>query len=162
MDTQEPEERSGQSSGISAKVRKPDQRASVSAGTGQENTDEPGAEQGNGQGDQQDAGQESRSPRLVERMTGLRALNIACGRVDQSTIRKRTERDLRLPDAEIPYGKTEKAVRDLVCSLMERQDRMNEAIFLKLNDLEYRVDDIEQDRKVKVAKRSGADKAVRK
>jgi len=150
MDTQEREDGSEQSSGTSTGVPEPDQIASVDAGTGQENT--------NGQDDRQ----VSTSPKLVERMTGLRALNIGYGRVAQSTIRKRTERDLRLPDAEIPYFKTEKAVRDLVCSLMERQDRMNEAIFLQLNDLAYRVDDIEQGRKPKVTKRSGADKVVRK
>ena len=43
---------------------------------------------------------------------------------------------------------------------MERQDRMNEAIFLQLNDLEYRVDDIEQDRKPKRTNRSGTGKRV--
>jgi hypothetical protein len=150
MDTQEPEDGSEKSSGTSTGIPEPDQIAYIDAGTGQENIN------------RQDNGQGSTSPKLVERMTGLRALNIGYGRVAQSTIRKRTERDLRLPDAEIPYFKTEKAVRDLVCSLMERQDRMNEAIFLKLNDLEYRVHDIEQGRKPKVAKRSGADKVVRK
>ena len=36
-------------------------------------------------------------------------------------------------------------MRDLVCSLMERQDQMNEEIFCKINDLVYRVEDIEQD-----------------
>jgi len=151
MDTKEPEGGgSEQPSGTSAEVPESDKRASADARTGQENNDE----RGDGQG--------STSPRLVERMTGLRALNIGYGRVAQSTIRKRTERDLRLPDAEIPYGKTEKAVRDLVCSLMERQDRMNEAIFLKLNDLAYRIEDSEEGRKPKVTKRSGADKVVRK
>jgi uncharacterized protein YuzE len=49
-------------------------------------------------------------------------------------------------EAEIPYVKFEAATRDLVCSLMERQDRMNEEIFCKINDLEYRIEDIEQDR----------------
>jgi hypothetical protein len=29
---------------------------------------------------------------------------------------------------------------------MERQDRMNEEIFCKINDLVYRVEDFEQDR----------------
>jgi len=94
----------------------------------------------------------------VERKTGLRGQSIGQGRVAQSTTRNRTERDLRLPDAEIPYFKTEKAVRDLVCSLLERQDRMNESIFLKLIDLEYRIDDSEQCRNPVVPKRSGADK----
>ena len=41
--------------------------------------------------------------------------------------------------------KFEAAARDLVCSLMERQDRMNEEIFYKINDLVYRVEDLEQD-----------------
>ena len=150
MDTQVQEEGSEQSSGTSAEVPEPDTIASGDAGTVQENTAK------------KEEGQESPSSRLVDRKTGLRCLSIGLGRIGQSTIRKRTERDLRLPDAEIPYIKTEKAVRDLVCSLMERQDRMNEAIFLKLNDLEYRVADVEQGRKTRVRKRSDADKDVRK
>jgi hypothetical protein len=31
----------------------------------------------------------------------------------------------------------------MVCALMERQDRMNEKIFEKLNDLGFRQDDLE-------------------
>jgi len=54
--------------------------------------------------------------------------------------------DLYAKDAEIPYGKFEIAVRDIVSSLMERQDRMNEEIFYQLNDLRYRFEDFEQDR----------------
>jgi hypothetical protein len=150
MDTQEPDNGSGKSSGASPDVPGTDRKASVDVGTGQEKTDE------------QDDGSGSTLPRLVERVTGLRCLNIGQGRTAQSTIRKRTERDLRLPDAEIPYLKTEKTVRDLVCSLLERQDRMNEAIFLKLNDLEYRFDDFELDRKQKGTKRLGAAKGGRK
>ena len=49
-------------------------------------------------------------------------------------------------NAEIPYVKFETAIRDVVCSLMERQDRMNEEIFCRINDLVYRVEDLEQDR----------------
>ena len=84
-------------------------------------------------------------PRLVERKTELRGMGIAARREQKKTVRRRTERDLFIPDPEIPYEKTEKAVRDLVCSLLERQDRMNEAIFLKLNDLGYRLEDVEED-----------------
>jgi hypothetical protein len=153
MKTKEPEQGSEKSPGISTGVPEPDQMTSGNAGTGKENNIE------------QDDGQGSTSPRLVERMTGLRGLSIGQGRVAQSTIRKRTERDLHLPDAEVPYFKTEKAIRDLFCSLMERQDRMNESIFLKLNDLEYRVDDSEYrvdnlERCLESAgiKRSGADR----
>jgi hypothetical protein len=150
MKRKEPEDASEQSPGISAGVPEADPVAYGNAGSGQENTEE--------QGD----GQESMGPRLVERKTGLRGQSIGQGRVAESTLRKRTERDLRLPDAEVPYFKTEKAVRDLFCSLLERQDRMNESLFLKLNDLEYRVDDIEQSRNARVPKRSGADKGSQK
>jgi hypothetical protein len=55
-------------------------------------------------------------------------------------------RDIRAKDSEIPYTKFEAAARDLVCSLMEWQDRMNEEIFYRINNLAYRVEDLEQDR----------------
>ena len=131
MKRKEPEEESAQSSDTTAGVMEPDKMVSGDAGTDRESNDE----QADGKG--------GNSPRLVERMTGLRGLSIGKRGVAPSTIRTRTESDLRQTDAEIPYLKTEKAIRDLVCSLMERQDRMNEAIFLKLIDLEYRVDDSE-------------------
>ncbi len=102
------------------------------------------------------------SSRQVDRATGLRGLSICSARDSKSTSRKRTERDLHSPDAEIPYIKTEHAIRDLVCSLMERQDRMNEAIFLKLNDLEYRVDDLELSKKSHATKQPGTRNKVRK
>jgi hypothetical protein len=85
------------------------------------------------------------TPRLVERKTELRGLGIGACREPQSTTRRRTERDLAGRDPEIPCIKTEKAIRDLVCSLMERQDRMNEEIFSKINDLGYRLDDAEEE-----------------
>ncbi len=97
-------------------------------------------------------------PRLVERATGLRGRSICSARVSKSTYRKRTERDLNFPDADVPYIKTEHAIRALVCSLMERQDRVTEAIFLKLNDLEYRVDDLELWKPSRAAKQSGTKK----
>ena len=150
MKRKEPEEASEQSPGTSTGVPEPDHGASGDAGTGQEDNHE------------NDDGGDSTGPRLVERKTGLRGQSIGQGRIAQSTIRNRTERDLRLPDAEIPYFKTEKAVRDLVCSLLERQDRMNEAIFVRIIDLEYRIDDSEQRRNTVVPKRSGADKGSKK
>ncbi|GAB6286932.1 MAG: hypothetical protein STSR0009_31350 [Methanoregula sp.] len=97
-------------------------------------------------------------PRLVERATGLRGRSICSARVSKSTYRKRTERDLNFPDADVPYIKTEHAIRALVCSLMERQDRATEAIFLKLNDLEYRVDDLELCKPSRATKQSGTKK----
>ena len=85
-------------------------------------------------------------PRLVERVTALRGLSISRPQEPKSTCRRQTQLDIYAKDAEIPYVKFEAAFRDLVCSLMERQDRMNEAIFYKINDLGYRLEDLEEDR----------------
>jgi hypothetical protein len=80
-------------------------------------------------------------PRLVERKTALRGQSICRPREQKNTRRRRTQADLYSKDPEIPYMKYETAHRDLVCSLMERQDRMNEEIFARLIDLEYRIED---------------------
>jgi hypothetical protein len=81
----------------------------------------------------------------VERATVLRGLSIARPQTPKSTLRRQGLQDIRSKDPEIPYQIFENAARDLVCSLMERQDRMNEEIFNKLVDLEYSVNDIELD-----------------
>ena len=86
------------------------------------------------------------APRLVQRVTALRGLGIARPPEPKSIRRPQTQTDICQKDAEVPYEKFEAATRDLVCSLMERQDRMNEEIFCKINDLTDRVEDIEQDR----------------
>ncbi|MDO8874045.1 MAG: hypothetical protein Q7V05_15145 [Methanoregula sp.] len=86
------------------------------------------------------------APRLVERVTALRWQSIARPQEPKSTRRRQTQLDIYGKDPEIPYVKFEAASRDLVCSLMERQDRMNEEIFYKLNDLVFRIEDLEQDR----------------
>ena len=86
------------------------------------------------------------APRLVQRVTALRGLSIARPPEPKSIRRRQTQTDICQKDAEVPYVKFEAATRDLVCSLMERQDRINEEIFCKINDLVYRVEDIEQDR----------------
>ncbi len=86
------------------------------------------------------------SPPLVERVTALRGQGIASPKKPKSTLRRRTQTDIYGRDAEVPYVKLEAAARALVCSLMERQDRMNEEIFYKLNDLAYRVGDLEENR----------------
>lgn len=85
------------------------------------------------------------APRLVERKTALRGQDIAPGRTAAGTIRKNTLCDLREKNPEVPYVKFETALSDLVCSLMERQDRMNEEILRRMIDLQYRMDDIEAD-----------------
>lgn len=85
-------------------------------------------------------------PRLVERATALRGLGIGRPPEPKSVRRRRTLQDLSGKDPEIPYAKFELAARDLVCSLMERQDRMNEEIFYQINDLRYRLEDLEEAR----------------
>ena len=84
-----------------------------------------------------------KTPKLVERCTALRASSISPPRTPQSSRRRDTLNDLSEPEPEIPYIKMEHAIRGLVCSLMERQDRMNEQLFLTINDMQYRVDDID-------------------
>ena len=88
---------------------------------------------------------ERTAPRQVERATALRGLSIAPARTPKKTPRRRTLQDLRDRDPEVPYRQYEDASRDLVCSLMERQDRMNEAIFNRIIDLEYRFGDLADD-----------------
>ena len=92
------------------------------------------------------AQRKSSAPRLVERATALRGWSISRLPEPKSVLRRRTTKDIYGKDPEIPYVKFEAAVRDLVCSLMERQDRMNEAIFNRINDIGYRVEDLEEDR----------------
>ncbi|AGB03302.1 MULTISPECIES: hypothetical protein [Methanoregula] len=82
----------------------------------------------------------------AERVTALRGLAIARPRAPKSAVRRQTLRELYGKDPEIPYVKFEAALRDLVCSFMERQDRMNEEIFYQINDLRYRIEGLEADR----------------
>ena len=86
------------------------------------------------------------APRLVERVTALRGQSIARPLEPKSTRRRRTKLDIYDKDPEIPYVKFESAALDLVCSLMERQDRMNVEIFSKINDLTYLIEDLQQNR----------------
>jgi hypothetical protein len=115
-------------------VAEPDLIASGVAGTGQENEKKASA---------------SKKPiatsrsRKVERKTELQFA--AASFMDPSEIRKRTERDLKFPDTDIPYYKAEVALRDLVCSFMEREDRMNEEMFLRWNGLRHRIEDLEDE-----------------
>jgi len=92
----------------------------------------------------------------VERKTGLRGQGIAPARMSGRTIRKNTEDELHEKVPEIPYVKAEHAFRDLICSLMEREDRMNEEILLRVIDLQYRMDDLEAEMLVQKEKNKGA------
>lgn len=134
--------RSEGSAGSSREVTKPDAGASCTAGDGQENTDDETIRDEQKSGDKQKPSRLA-GPRMAERKTELRGLGIAPLQGNKSTLRRRTEQDLTSSDPEVPYARFETAARGLVCSLMERQDRMNEEIFFKLNDLGYRQEDLE-------------------
>ena len=143
-----PVRRSVGSAGTSREVTKPDAKAPCAVRTVQENKDDRTV--------REEQNTSRPVPRLAERKTELRGLGIAPLREKKSTTRRRTEQDLFGPDPEVPYARFETAVRALVCSLMERQDRMNEEIFFKLNDLGYRQDDLEATvEELKQGKRSG-------
>jgi hypothetical protein len=90
-----------------------------------------------------DAANGGTTVRLVERKTELRCLHIGQRRPKKGRIRKDTEEDLKGLSPEVPYIKAEQAQRDLVCSLMERQDRMNEEILGQVISLQYRMDELE-------------------
>jgi len=95
---------------------------------------------------------EHAAPRLVDRVTALRGLSISHPQTSRSTLRRETLQNIYGKDPEIPFVKFEAAARALVCSLMERQDRMNEEIFFRINDLRYRIEDLEQDQPMEVKK----------
>lgn len=83
------------------------------------------------------------APHLAERATVLRGQGIGRPPAPKSVRRRQTYGDIYGRDSEIPYVKFEAVLRDLVCALMERQDRMNEEIFYRINDLGSRLDDLE-------------------
>jgi len=82
-------------------------------------------------------------PCYAQRATALRGQGIGRPPAPKSAVRRQTYGDIYGKDPEIPYVKFEAGFRDLVCSLMERQDRMNEEIFYRINDLASRLDDLE-------------------
>ena len=137
-------------------VAEPDQIASGTAGTGQENeelewmrrhgeTASELAERTTGLHDDKpnDHTVVRSAPKLVERKTGLRGQGIDPVRKPKRSVRSRTERDLLAYDSDIPYAAFEKAIRNLICALIERQDRVTESLLLMINDLQYPVDDLE-------------------
>ena len=116
--------------------KKPGPDGSGEEGTGKNTTDSVGIRK---------ATRTTTAPRLVERVTALRGQSIARPQEPKSTSRRRTQLDIYGKDPEIPYVKFEAAARDIVCSLMERQDRMNEVLLQRIIDLQYRMDDLEGD-----------------
>ncbi len=68
---------------------------------------------------------------------------IAPVKKSRPSARSQIEQDLLAYDSDVPYAAVEDANRHLVCALIERQDRVTEKLLLMINDLEYRVDDLE-------------------
>jgi len=137
-------------------VAEPDQIASGTAGTGQENEElrwmrkhaaalptQAGRTAGTDNDKPANPAIVRSGPKLVERKTALRGQAIDRPTRPVRPARSRTAQDLLAYDSDIPYAAVEKANRDLVCSLIERQDRVSEGLLLMINDLQYRVDDIE-------------------
>ena len=137
-------------------VAEPDQIASGAAGTGQENEElkwmrkhsaktQGQADQKSGQTESGTAGGSTmqHAPKLVERRTGLRGQTIGSASRPKQSMRGQIEKELISRDSDVPYNDAEKANRNLVCSLIERQDRVVEQLLLQINDLQYRIDDLE-------------------
>jgi hypothetical protein len=90
------------------------------------------------------AGTHRKKPRLVQRATALRALCANPPRVSPRARRKSIEHDL-IHDSGLPYESYGKELRRILCTIAERQDRQNDALLLRLGDMEYRIDDLEAD-----------------
>ena len=77
--------------------------------------------------------------RPLNRKDGVHGPGPGSSRVKRRTRRRQTGRDIYDRDPIIPYVRTGRAIRNRVCSLMERQDRMNGEIFSKINDPDIRL-----------------------
>ena len=84
-----------------------------------------------------------KEPKPVERVTALRGQAIAHPPVSLKKRRGPDPDHEFLEDSEIPYGEMEKMLARVFCALVDRQDRAAQALLLRFNDLEYRVDDLE-------------------
>lgn len=89
---------------------------------------------------------EEPAPQLVERKTELHCADPVPVRKRKGAVRHRTEQGTKIPHPEILYRNLEAAIRELSSSLREWQEGMGGLLLTRLNELEYRVDDIEYER----------------
>ena len=89
---------------------------------------------------------EEPAPQLVERKTELHCADPAPVRKRKSAVRHRTEQGSKTPNPELVYRNPEAAIRELSSFLRQWQEGMGGQILTRLNELEYRVDDIEYER----------------
>jgi hypothetical protein len=94
----------------------------------------------------QHAGEEGvlRKKRGVFRKTELHGILPEDTPGEAKRIRKRTMESLKVPGAVISYQPFEKAFRDFICSLLERQDLLEEKMLLHDADLQQQIDALEQ------------------
>lgn len=83
-----------------------------------------------------------RPAREVDRVTALRGPELPAPRMTEKIRRKLSER-LFIQDSDLPYAELEESLRKMVLAVAERQDRLAEGLLIKLNDIEYRLDDLE-------------------
>ncbi|MFA5330827.1 MAG: hypothetical protein WC342_00465 [Methanoregula sp.] len=86
---------------------------------------------------------EAQKGHRVERRTALRNREISSKHKSKRAIRSRTERDLLAYDSDIPYAALEDSFRKMICAWIEQQDRVSEKFLLMINNLQYRLDDLE-------------------
>ena len=75
----------------------------------------------------------------VFRKTELNGTRLPSTPDELKKTRKRTMQKLRDPGGEVPYREFETAFRDFICSLMERQDVIQQEALLHIADLEQRI-----------------------
>lgn len=86
-----------------------------------------------------------RPARGVDRVTALRGPELPAPRMTEK-VRKRLAERLFIQDSDLPYAELEESLRKMFLAVVERQDRLAEGLLIKLNDVEYRLDDLEYDR----------------
>jgi hypothetical protein len=86
---------------------------------------------------------EEPSPRCVERKTELHYADPVPVRKRKGAVRHRTEQSTKISDPEVLHRNLEVEVRELSGFLREWQEGMGGQVLTRLNELEYRVDDIE-------------------
>jgi len=83
--------------------------------------------------------------RPVERVTALRGHEFPAPRMTKK-VRKKLYDRLFLQDSDLPYAELEEALGRMFLSVVERQDRLGEGLLIRLNAIEYRLDELEHER----------------
>lgn len=79
----------------------------------------------------------------VFRKTELHGTVPAQTRAEQERVRSRTQKNLRSPDSDVAYVPFDTAFRDLICSVIQRQDRIREELLMLDADLRQQITALE-------------------